>query len=88
MRTPEETEEYRRMSGVPLIGPMSADLRGNPNAKSKPCPKCGEGELHFFIILGENKVKHHTHNRFCDTCSYAENRRGLEIYSQRIPREK
>ena len=46
------------------------------------CPKCSKGELHFFIILGENKVKHHTHNRFCDTCSYAENRRGQEIYSQ------
>ena len=54
----------------------------------RPCPKCENGELHFFIILGDNQVKHHTHNRFCDTCSYAENRRGEEIYSRSSHEEK
>lgn len=52
------------------------------NKKREPrhCPKCKTGKLHYYIILGENKLKHKTHNLFCDNCTYAENRKGQPIY--------
>ena len=81
----------RQIDSISFFDPnrrKAANPDERPTEGQRVCPKCGIGKMHYYIILGENKVKNKTHNLFCDKCNYAENRRSQEIYASSGHEEK